>query len=492
MLDQPFSMFWFLALASLAACDAEPPTTGRVDMALVGQAPSGTVYRLRDAIITVEGAASTHFFDTEDDPNRTSLALDVVPGDYSVFLQEGWRLERIAAGGTATTVEATYLSPNPQHVTVFSFLTTHVELRFRAGTDIVVMDPGTIEIEVVVEESTTPIAYCDADSDCAAGQTCCLAGFLGTCRLLGAGESCPLPDLTVSDAAAISSLRISTENFAAASCALVEGCVDAPGERRLLRFSTQTPNLGTADMVLGDPTEVPGFEFSACHGHYHFEGYAAYELTDASGTVVATGHKQAFCLLDSNRVLSTASTTPRFSCSFQGIQAGWADTYGSGLDCQWVDITDVPAGDYQLRIEINPEHTLPESDYSNNAVSIPVTIPGPPTPGDVLAACSGFVVGTTRDCGWQMIPGWQGVACTPGETVTAGCGGCTGSGSCTDDAILRVCPGGTACTNAAALASGDDGCATRCPTAMFVCPPSGQYTLLTGAFSAGEAASCTP
>ena len=42
------------------------------------------------------------------------------------------------------------------------------------------------------------------------------------------------------------------------------------------------------------------------------------------------------------------------TCSDQGIQAGWADVYGAHLDCQWIDVTDVPAGIYTLEIEVNP------------------------------------------------------------------------------------------------------------------------------------------
>ena len=37
-----------------------------------------------------------------------------------------------------------------------------------------------------------------------------------------------------------------------------------------------------------------------------------------------------------------------YDCSNQGIQAGWSDLYGNSLDCQWLDVTDVPPGDYFL------------------------------------------------------------------------------------------------------------------------------------------------
>lgn len=195
-------------------------------------------------------------------------------------------------------------------------------------------------------------------------------------RLPDGGD--PLPDLTVDGRRAMSSVQIQTLEFAASSCEIMEGCVRTPGRRRLLRFDTMTPNVGAGDMHLGRPSRTdPRFEYSSCHGHYHFNGYARYRLLDARGNLVASGHKQAFCLLDSTRVASDAEPRARYNCGDQGIQAGWADIYGRGLACQWVDITDVAPGSYQLEIAINHERVVPESNYENNVVRVPVTVPPP-------------------------------------------------------------------------------------------------------------------
>jgi hypothetical protein len=176
-------------------------------------------------------------------------------------------------------------------------------------------------------------------------------------------------DLTVF----ISDVRFETRKFSSRSCAVDEGCVLGPGKRKLLRFSVSTPNLGNDDLVLGDPADRPDlYVYSPCHGHYHFNGYASYELVDQSGAVVLRGRKQAFCLLDSVRYVSTAGPA-QFTCHYQGISAGWGDVYGSGLDCQWLDVTSF-RGDYILRVTINPERTLPESDYDNNVAQVAVRI----------------------------------------------------------------------------------------------------------------------
>jgi hypothetical protein len=89
--------------------------------------------------------------------------------------------------------------------------------------------------------------------------------------------------------------------------------------------------------------------------------------------VVATGRKQAFCLEDTDQI-DPSKPGQGFTCSYQGISAGWADTYGTYLPCQWIDITDVAPGDYTLRLSINPERILLESSYDDNVFETPVRI----------------------------------------------------------------------------------------------------------------------
>ncbi len=170
------------------------------------------------------------------------------------------------------------------------------------------------------------------------------------------------------------------------SCEIVEGCVTQPGWRRLLRFDTQTPNAGSRDMMMGVPSNHPDlFHFSECHQHYHFDGYANYELQDLEGNVVAVGHKQAFCLIDWSP-WAWPEVGGSYNCGNQGISLGWQDIYGAGLDCQYVDITDVEPGDYMLQIGVNlplPETAVSpivERDYDNNVLQVPVTIEAPDTP----------------------------------------------------------------------------------------------------------------
>lgn len=174
--------------------------------------------------------------------------------------------------------------------------------------------------------------------------------------------------------AARQSVHITRQFFSEDSCAMAERCVSGTGERRLLRFDGVIWNVGESDFFLGDPRESDQFEYASCHGHYHLQDIAEYMLLDpGSGETLVVGRKQGFCMLDSQRINS--DQPPRYNCDFQGLSAGWADVYESTLDCQWLDITDVPPGEYVMRIRVNPSGTFEESDYSNNAAEFPVSIP---------------------------------------------------------------------------------------------------------------------
>lgn len=215
-------------------------------------------------------------------------------------------------------------------------------------------------------------------------------------RLPDAGAT-DLPNLRPILAYTHESLELQVKNFPLGDCAVVEGCT-LPGKRRLLRFDTVITNDGPVDLVLGAPppdgTSSGDFEWSMCHGHHHYRGFAIYELLDGNGDVVRAGksdlisRKQAFCLTDTLRLGASAkppgspqctpSTPPGtpclYNCTYQGISSGYADRYAASLACQWIDICGVPAGDYTLRVRVNPEGTLPESRTDDNVILAPVTI----------------------------------------------------------------------------------------------------------------------
>lgn len=153
--------------------------------------------------------------------------------------------------------------------------------------------------------------------------------------------------------------------------------MDAPGTRRLLTFATLVWNVGAADLFFGDPAANPAYELSPCHGHYHLHGFALYQLLDPTGAVVLTGHKQGFCVQDGEKLPGT-QTDPKYrDCANQGLAVGWGDLYAADLPCQWIDITDLPAGTYQLRVTANPDRLIGEVRLDNNVASMDVVIAPP-------------------------------------------------------------------------------------------------------------------
>ena len=165
----------------------------------------------------------------------------------------------------------------------------------------------------------------------------------------------------------LNSNRIIYRYFPEDSCALVEQCVSGSGWRRLLQFNATVHNVGAETMYIGPVVaENPVhnlFQYNACHAHYHFSDYGDFIF---AGDEENLSSKQAFCVESTNRFSNNewSPLTHDYSCRFQGVQAGWVDEYVAGLDCQWVDITDidVDAGgsSFSLGLASNPDGFLCE------------------------------------------------------------------------------------------------------------------------------------
>lgn len=227
------------------------------------------------------------------------------------------------------------------------------------------------------------------------------------------GKAAAQPDLIVDQASLRQHWVVRTENLPGTFCSVQEGGI-TPGEHQLVRFTVSTPNIGEADLVVGDPNAHVAandglFEFARCHNHFHFLHYALYELIDPATGYVWRAAKRGFCMIDIEKYqgyTGDADNKPHFvSCGRvgipgnQGISKGWADVYIWKLGGQYFVLDggdgqpQVPPGEYLIRVTVNPPfiaaageacpnrdpvgfcHTLPESDYANNVAQISITIP---------------------------------------------------------------------------------------------------------------------
>ncbi len=230
-------------------------------------------------------------------------------------------------------------------------------------------------------------------------------------RSSGVPYTAELPDLIVDSKATQNNWVNRVEDLPANYCSVQEGGVTA-GIHNIIRFTVTTPNIGKGDVFVGSPlahmdpngdgsfVDSDGlFDFASCHRHFHFQHYATYKLIDEDGRTWKAA-KRGFCMLDTDpyNTKSGDGTWTYRNCGsvtrdgFQGISAGWADTYVFKLGGQYfvLDGGDgqptVPPGTYTIEIEVNPAyapdaagncprvkdaatnlcHQFAEANYANN------------------------------------------------------------------------------------------------------------------------------
>jgi hypothetical protein len=188
--------------------------------------------------------------------------------------------------------------------------------------------------------------------------------------------SAALPDLVVNQDRLRKSVKVVKRHFQRGNCEAAEECITAFGVRKLLLFDVGIANLGKGDLVIGNPVaRLDLFHHSPCHGHYHMTGFAVYKLLRPNYQTVTRSRKQGFCFRDDKPYRASKKPSRGYSCDYQGISSGWQDLYDQKVECQFIDVTGVRPGKYLLLVKLNPKHWVKESNYLNNQVIIPITIP---------------------------------------------------------------------------------------------------------------------
>ena len=325
-----------------------------------------------------------------------------------------------------------------------------------------------------------------------------------TCVCPGGGSNCDLlPDIKVSVDALQSSYTVYTQTGNSASGS--QGSNDGR-----LRFTGTTPNIGYGpletrsiskwlcgtDTLLSDPgtlcpdgrvpkrfvnqriyhkngnvmsfTDVPcgTMTYHPSHGHMHVDNWGVYTLriqnpNDPDPThwsIVGTGTKLAFCLLDigscnnsagiycrdDNNNPQTTSQIPNntigagnYGCSstLQGISNGYYDAYSSGLDGMWIDIPPGTCnGNYYIVVQIDPNQNMVELNENNNVIAVPVTLSNQAAPGSPVTKIFANKPGT-------ILPG-QNIMLT----ATAGTSYLWSPGNATTQSITVNTGGSYTCT----------------------------------------------
>lgn len=170
-------------------------------------------------------------------------------------------------------------------------------------------------------------------------------------------------------------------------------------QREWLRFTTVHINVGQGNLqVRGggqvEPCRIDGIDYDQCtvstqelldanrtvvathpagvalfhpeHNHWHQSSVAEFQVKKddpVTGESVASGTKITFCLVDVEFVGTTGvqkKQQPRtyFECNgdLQGLASGWGDSYHQSTPLQELDITGLPAGEYYLTHEADPEN----------------------------------------------------------------------------------------------------------------------------------------
>jgi hypothetical protein len=144
------------------------------------------------------------------------------------------------------------------------------------------------------------------------------------------------------------------------------------------------------------------YEPAMAHQHWHLMNFEHFTLMSSQGKIVVTDRKNGFCLGDRFPVAdidrlahvpgdagTDAELAERLRANtcrhheptaldvVEGISVGAGDDYKYDVDYQWLDITRVPSGTYELVNTVNADRTLIEKNYGNNSTTVSLSIRWP-------------------------------------------------------------------------------------------------------------------
>ena len=179
--------------------------------------------------------------------------------------------------------------------------------------------------------------------------------------------------LTIQNSQQRESLRYSTThwNFGdgpleIAGGGRVDSCVIDGVAYEQCTYATQNIRNAAGDLVATHPAGVALFH--PAHNHWHQNGVAFFAIRASlhGDPIGPTGVKTTFCLVDVEYADQKTRGSDRgyFECNgdLQGISVGWGDEYHHSTQGQELDITGLPAGEYYLTHDADPDNHWLETD----------------------------------------------------------------------------------------------------------------------------------
>lgn len=164
----------------------------------------------------------------------------------------------------------------------------------------------------------------------------------------------------------------------------IEGNPQVDGVEQLILDDDSNPIASYGLSTVG-PDPAIKYETTDDHDHWHLMKIMEYSLwNEAQTEQVVAGEKIGFCLWDISRYDDSGPETAVYNgggnwCAAasqgggpgatfleMGVSQGWRDVYSFTINLQWIDVTDVPPGNYYLAGRPDPDDFIAESDETNN------------------------------------------------------------------------------------------------------------------------------
>lgn len=158
-------------------------------------------------------------------------------------------------------------------------------------------------------------------------------------------------------------------------------CIIEQGMRKLLRVRSGIINSGTGPLEIPAPIEGgPLYVKPMCYVD-NVAVLARFRIFNrTTGALIDEWDRYSRCVSDDKQIDPTSPTTPFYTtcdqrADYWGIQAGWEDLEQGEGDCTYIDVTHIPRGTYDLKVEVNPYDTLRELRKDNNTLTATIAIP---------------------------------------------------------------------------------------------------------------------